>query len=51
MRRRTGVPARLPGPTPGAVAFSRTGNPATGEFSDPTVIVSSGEVDLGALLP
>jgi hypothetical protein len=33
----------------GAVAFSRTGDPATGEFSDPTVLGVFGEVDLDAL--
>jgi hypothetical protein len=35
----------------GAVAFSRTGDPATGDFSDATVLRSFGEVpaDLSAL--
>ena len=35
----------------GAVAFSRTGDPATGDFSDATVIRKFGEVpnDLSAL--
>ena len=35
----------------GAVAFSRTGNPATGEFSDATVLRKFGDVpdDLSAL--
>jgi hypothetical protein len=35
----------------GAVAFSRTGNPATGDFSDAKVIRKFGDVpdDLGAL--
>lgn len=33
----------------GVVAFSRTGGPSTGEFSDATVIMSIGEVDLDAL--
>jgi len=35
----------------GAVAFSRTGDPATGDFSDATVIRKFGDVpdDLGAL--
>jgi hypothetical protein len=35
----------------GAVAFSRTGDPATGRFSDANVIMKFGDVpdDLGAL--
>jgi hypothetical protein len=35
----------------GAVAFSRTGDPATGEFKDATVLRSFGDVpaDLSAL--
>jgi hypothetical protein len=35
----------------GAVAFSRTGDPATGDFSDATVIKKFGDVpdDLGTL--
>jgi hypothetical protein len=35
----------------GAIAFSRTGNPATGEFKDATVLRSFGDVpdDLSAL--
>jgi hypothetical protein len=33
----------------GAVAFSRTGDPATGEFQDATILVQFGEVDLDAL--
>ena len=35
----------------GAVAFSRSGDPATGDFSDATVIKKFGDVpdDLGAL--
>ncbi|WP_213775993.1 hypothetical protein [Bradyrhizobium sp. dw_78] len=35
----------------GAVAFSRTGDPATGEFSDAVVLKTFGDVpdDLGAL--
>ena len=38
------------GPThAGVVAFSRTGDPGTGKFSDANVIASIGEVDLEAL--
>jgi hypothetical protein len=33
----------------GAVAFSRTGNPATGKFSEPTLLGQFGEVNLDAL--
>jgi hypothetical protein len=33
----------------GAVAFSRTGDPATGEFEDAVVLAHFGEVDLDAL--
>jgi hypothetical protein len=33
----------------GAVAFSRTGNPVTGEFEDAAILVQFGEVDLDAL--
>ncbi len=33
----------------GAVAFSRTGDPATGEFRDAVVVAQFGEVDLDAL--
>ena len=33
----------------GAVAFSRTGNPATGEFQDAMILAQFGEVDLDAL--
>jgi hypothetical protein len=33
----------------GAVAFSRTGEPATGEFADAVVVAQFGEVDLDAL--
>jgi hypothetical protein len=33
----------------GAVAFSRTGDPATGEFQDAVVLAQYGEVDLDAL--
>ena len=30
----------------GALAFSRTGNPATGEFRDAAILARFGEVDL-----
>ena len=33
----------------GAVAFSRRGDPLTGEFDDPVVVARFGEVDLSAL--
>ena len=33
----------------GALAFSRTGNPATGEFDDAVVLARFGEVDLDSL--
>jgi len=33
----------------GALAFSRTGNPATGEFDDAVVIARFGDVDLDSL--
>jgi hypothetical protein len=33
----------------GAVAFSRAGDPETGEFQDPVVLATFGEVDLSAL--
>jgi hypothetical protein len=33
----------------GAVAFSRTGNPATGEFQDAVILAQFGEVDLNVL--
>jgi hypothetical protein len=33
----------------GAVAFSRTGEPATGEFADAIILAQFGEVDLDAL--
>ena len=33
----------------GALAFSRTGNPATGEFQDGVILAQFGEVDLGSL--
>jgi hypothetical protein len=31
------------------VAFSRTGDPATGEFSDAEILSQTGDVDLDAL--
>ena len=33
----------------GALAFSRTGDPATGEFQDPVILPRFGEVDLDLL--
>jgi predicted Fe-Mo cluster-binding NifX family protein len=33
----------------GAVAFSRTGDPATGDFRDATILAQFGDVDLDAL--
>ena len=33
----------------GAIAFSRIGDPATGEFQEATIIAQFGEVDLEAL--
>ena len=33
----------------GVVAFSRTGDPATGEFDDAVILSQAGEVDLDAL--
>ena len=33
----------------GALAFSRTGNPATGEFRDAVILARFGEVDLNSL--
>ena len=33
----------------GALAFSRTGNPATGEFGDAVILAQFGEVDLDSL--
>jgi hypothetical protein len=33
----------------GAVAFSRTGDPSSGEFKDALLLAKFGEVDLGAL--
>ena len=40
---------RLAEANAGAVAFSRTGDPATGEFSDADVIAVFGAVDVGLL--
>ncbi len=33
----------------GALAFSRTGNPATGEFLDAVILAQFGEVDVDSL--
>jgi hypothetical protein len=33
----------------GAIAFSRSGDPETGEFQDPVVLATFGEVDLSAM--
>jgi len=33
----------------GAIAFSRAGDPSTGEFEDAVVLVSFGDVDMDAL--
>jgi hypothetical protein len=33
----------------GVVAFSRTGDPTTGEFQDAVILSNAGEVDLDAL--
>ncbi len=33
----------------GAVAFSRTGDPSTGEFQDAVILAQFGDVDLNAL--
>jgi hypothetical protein len=33
----------------GVVAFSRSGDPATGEFSDAEILSETGDVDLDAL--
>lgn len=33
----------------GAIAFSRTGDPAMGDFEDAVIIKSFGEVDAGAM--
>ncbi len=45
-RRRAGAAAAVHA---GAVAFSRTGDPASGEFGEATVIATYGEVDVGML--
>jgi hypothetical protein len=34
----------------GSVAFSRTGDPESGDFQDATIIATYGEVDMGALI-
>jgi hypothetical protein len=34
---------------PGAIAFSRTGDPALGEFEDAVILKTVGEVDVGLL--
>jgi hypothetical protein len=39
----------LAGKHAGAVAFSRTGDPAIGEFQDAVVLAKFGDVDLNAL--
>jgi hypothetical protein len=39
----------LSGQHAGAVAFTRTGDPATGEFQDGAVLAQFGDVDLDAL--
>ncbi len=39
----------LAGQHAGAVAFSRTGDPASGEFDDAVILAQAGEVDLDAL--
>ena len=39
----------LSGQHAGAVAFTRTGDPATGEFQDGVVLAQFGDVDLDAL--
>jgi hypothetical protein len=33
----------------GSIAFSRTGNPETGEFTDAVILATYGEVDAGML--
>jgi hypothetical protein len=33
----------------GAIAFSRTGDPALGEFEDAVILKTTGEVDVGLL--
>ena len=45
-RRRAQVAAAKHG---GAIAFSRTGNPNTGEFGDATILATYGDVDKGML--
>lgn len=35
----------------GAIAFSRTGDPAVGEFEDAVILKAIGEVDEGSLRP
>lgn len=45
-RRRAQVAA---GKHAGAIAFSRTGDPDSGEFSDATILATFGEVDQGML--
>lgn len=47
-RRRAQVVATAPGNV-GAVAFSRTGDPDSGDFAEGVVLASFGEVDLDAL--
>jgi hypothetical protein len=39
----------LAGAHAGVVAFSRSGDPATGEFSDAEILSETGDVDLDAL--
>jgi hypothetical protein len=41
--------ALLAGAHAGVVAFSRSGDPATGEFSDAEILSQIGDVDLDAL--
>ena len=41
--------ASLSGARAGVVAFSRSGDPATGEFSDAEILSQADEVDLDAL--
>ncbi len=45
-RRRAQVDAAKHG---GAVAFSRTGDPVSGDFSDAVILATYGEVDAGML--
>ena len=47
-RRRAQAVATAPGNV-GAVAFSRTGDPVSGEFQDGQIIALFGEVDVSAL--